>query len=89
VDCHNFILYAFSPVNILADSMTYPREEAIRSALLERAQEYTRLTGQSASAIGLVALNDTAFIGKVARGHNFTVGKYQKLHNWFDHHWPE
>jgi hypothetical protein len=66
----------------------YPHEEAIRAALVERAQEFARLTRRSISAISSAALNDTAFIGKVAKGHNFTVGKYQRLHSWFDDNWP-
>jgi hypothetical protein len=68
--------------------MTYPHETKIRSSLIDRTREFTRLTGMSISAVCREAVKDTSFIKEVERGLNFTVGKYQRVHSWLDKNWP-
>jgi hypothetical protein len=82
-------LYAMKNSRKVFDSMPYPHATVIRSALLDRVDEYTRLTGQPISAVGRAAVNDPHFIFDVRIGHNFTVSRYQRVHDWLDRNWPE
>lgn len=66
-----------------------PDEATIRGALVERAKEFSRRTGVPLSGIGKAAVNDSSFILDVARGANFTVGRYQRAQEWLDKHWPD
>jgi hypothetical protein len=69
-------------------SKPYPTEAEIRSALIERAAVFCRLTGKSRSEIGLGALNDGAVITQIIGGRNFTMETYRKVMTWLDANWP-
>lgn len=70
-------------------SMSYPREQEIRDALVRRAEEFSRQTGIPRTEIGKRAVNDGAFLGQVAAGRNFTIKLYRRLMDWLDQNWPE
>src|SRR5215831_672481 len=78
---------SFAPV--FGFAMPYPRATEIRSALIDRVDEFTRLDGRPISAVGRAAVNDPHFIFDVRAGHNFTVSRYQRVHDWLDRNWPE
>jgi hypothetical protein len=39
--------------------------------------------------IGLLALNDPAFIGQIEQGRNFKVRTFDNFMSWLDSHWPD
>jgi hypothetical protein len=69
--------------------MKFPTEQLIRAALLDRAQEFRRLTGIPISNISRLAVSDAAFLTRVRTGRNFTVKTYQRVHDWLTEHWPK
>lgn len=63
--------------------MTQPlTTEAIRTALVSRAEAYAQKHGMSLSSIGLAAVNDTKFLHRVKNGENFNIGTYQRVVEW-------
>jgi hypothetical protein len=66
-----------------------PKEQDIRTALIQRAEEFSRQTGMSKTEIGKLAVNDGAFLAQVADGRNFTIKLYQRVMDWLDKNWPE
>lgn len=69
--------------------IAYPTEDEIRSALIRRAEEFSRLTGMTKTDIGLQAVNDGAFLGQVEKDRNFGIKLYKRFMDWLDDHWPE
>lgn len=67
----------------------HPSDEDIRAALVERVARFVTLTGRSRTEIGLKAVNDSAIIGRIQGGRNFTVETYGRLMAWLDANWPE
>jgi len=70
-------------------SISFPTEQEIRDALIQRADEFSRQTGIPKTEIGKRAVNDGAFLGQVAEGRNFTINLYRRLMDWLDANWPE
>jgi len=66
----------------------YPTAERIRSALIGRIAKYARLTGKSPSLIGLEAVADMAFVGRINAGGNFTIDTYGRVMAFLDANWP-
>jgi hypothetical protein len=72
----------------MREAPKYPTHQQIRAALVNRAAEYTQITGVSMSAIGRKSVRDPAFVQRLAQGQNFTVTTYQRVMDWLDNHWP-
>lgn len=66
----------------------YPSELKIREALIQRTEEFSRLTGTARTTISKSAVNDPAFLSRVVNGSNFTIGLYTRVQNWLDDNWP-
>lgn len=66
----------------------YPTEEELRTALLGRAAEFSRLTGMTKTEIGLMSVNDPAFLGSIEKDRNFGIKLYARFMAWLDDHWP-
>lgn len=57
----------------------------IRKSLIERAKAYAEAADTSFSAIGLAAVNDTKFLGRVENTEiGFNIKTYQKMVDWLD-----
>ena len=57
----------------------------IRKSLIERAKAYAEAADTSFSAIGLAAVNDTKFLGRVENtAIGFNIKTYQKMVDWLD-----
>lgn len=67
----------------------YPSADKLREVILKRIKRFSALTGMTKTEIGLKALNDGAFVGRIEGGSNFMIGTYQRLMDWLDQHWPE
>jgi hypothetical protein len=59
-------------------------EHDIRSTLIKRAEAYAARAHTSFSAIGLAAVNDSKFLGRVQNGLGFNIKTYQKVMDWLD-----
>lgn len=66
----------------------YPTGADIRAAMLGRADEFCRVTGQTYSDIGAAALNDNSILYKIKHGHNFKIETYERINRWLDGEWP-
>jgi len=66
----------------------YPNDDTIRNALLARVRSFMQLTGMGPSIIAREAINDPAFLTRVAKGHNLTLRSYQRVMDWLDDNWP-
>ena len=58
--------------------------QVIRDTLIQRAEAFIKANKSSFSAIGLGAVNDSKFLGRVASGENFSVKTYQRVIDWMD-----
>lgn len=67
---------------------SYPTADAVRDALLRRADEFTKLTGVPRSAIGKQSINSPGLLSQVENGRNITFGTYERVMSWLDHNWP-
>lgn len=67
----------------------HPTGAEIRTAMLERVQAFSELTGTSTTAIGRAVFRDSKFIPRAKDGHNFTVESYDRLMKWLDERWPK
>lgn len=59
-------------------------EQDIRDTLIARATVYAGRAHTSLSAIGLAAVNDAKFLGRVQNGLGFNIKTYQKVMDWLD-----
>jgi hypothetical protein len=66
----------------------YPTEHEVRGAAVQRAEEFSGLTGMTLTAIGKRAVRDDHAIFDMRDGKNFTIGKWARLMKWFDDNWP-
>lgn len=62
----------------------YPRGQDLRQAIVDRAFEYSRLTGMGLAVIGREAVGDVNFVSQVQNGRNFTIGTYDKFMKYLD-----
>lgn len=58
--------------------------QVIRDTLIERARAFVEANRSSFSAIGLGAVNDSKFLGRVEKGENFSMKTYQRVIDWMD-----
>lgn len=58
--------------------------EHVRQHLLARASEFIERNGGSFSSVSEAAVQDSKFLGNVARGSNFTLRTYQRVIDWLD-----
>lgn len=56
----------------------------IRQSLITRAKRYCEAAKTSMSAIGMAAVHDNKFLGKVEAGENFSIRTYQRVMDWLD-----
>jgi hypothetical protein len=67
----------------------YPTEQDLRLALQSRVNEFSRLTGMSASAIGVAAVNNGAVIGSILDGNDFLASTHRRLMEWMERNEPQ
>jgi len=63
-----------------------PSESAIRAALLDRIESYSRHVGVAPSGFCWAVMGDSTFYGKLKKGANFTVATYQRIFDYIDRH---
>ena len=62
-------------------------ETEIRNALISRAEAFAKANKTSFSAMGLMAVNDSKFLGRVQNPEvGFNIKTYQKMVEWLDAH---
>lgn len=66
-----------------------PSSDDIRQGLIDRVNEFVRLTGMTKSEIGKRAVQDVAFISELEAGRNITLKSYERLRAFLDEHWPK
>lgn len=67
----------------------YPTEMELRTAILDRADEFSILTGMSVSVISHLIMGERGLLARIAKGSNFSVQTYGKIMQWFDENWPK
>lgn len=60
----------------------------IRTALVDAAREYERVTGTAFSAIGKRAINDPSWLFRVEGGKDFRMESYRRVTEWLKRNWP-
>jgi hypothetical protein len=65
-----------------------PTEKQIRAALTQSVLGFIKSSGMKKSNFGKCAVGDTAFVGRLESGSNFTVSTYGKVMAFISGHSP-
>lgn len=65
-----------------------PSAEELRKQLLERCEEFSRLTGKSLSRIGVMSVNDGRAVTTLKEGGNITLDRFDTINAFLTKNWP-